>query len=258
MDAMHRFHLPPEACRGDILELAGSEAHHAARVLRLRRGDAVIVLDGAGHEIACEVAEAEGTRVPLRVTARRAVPRPPFHITLLQALPKGRLFEGILQKATELGAARIVPLLTERVVRQIDGAKAESRHAQWQQVAVEAIKQCGAAWLPRVEAPVTLAAFLARAENFDLPLVASLQPGSRHPRHWLDQFRATRPGEPATVCVWVGPEGDFTGAEVEAIMASGARPITLGPLVLRVETAATYCLSVLSYELRSPSAERSS
>lgn len=232
------------------MALSGDEGHHAARVLRLRRGDAVTVLDGAGGELACVVAEVAGSRVRLEVTARRTVPPPPFRITLLQALPKGKLFESVVQKATELGVDRIVPLLSERVVAQLDDRKAASRQAEWQQVAVEACKQCGQAWLPRVEAPVTPAAFLARGERFDLPLVASLQPGSRSPRRWFEEYRARAGVRPVSVSVWVGPEGDFTAAEVAAIVAGGARPITLGPLVLRVETAAVYCLSVLNYELR--------
>lgn len=247
---MHRFFLPPEAARGASVELSGDEAHHAARVLRLRRGDPAVVLDGAGAELACVVADVAGSRVRLDVTARRTVPAAPFRITLLQAVPKGKLFEGIVQKATELGAARIVPILSERVVSQLDDRKVAARQADWQQVALEACKQCGQAWLPRVEAPVTPAAFLARREAFDLPLVASLQPGRRHARAWFEEYRARQGGLPGSVAVWVGPEGDFTAAEVEAITAGGARPITLGPLVLRVETAAVYCLSVLNHELR--------
>lgn len=251
---MHRFHLPPAACHGPVLELTGSEAHHAARVLRLRRGDAVVVLDGRGNEFSCEVEEVDRAAVRLTVKAKRVGPREPFYVTLLQALPKGKLFDSIVQKATELGVTRIVPLLTERVVSQLDDAKTESKREHWQQVAVEAIKQCGAPWLSRVEAPMTPAQFLARAEEFDLPLIASLQSGSRHPRQWFEEFRAAHKAEPESVAIWVGPEGDFTETEVAAIVAAGARPITLGPLVLRVETAATYCLSVLNYELRSRSA----
>ncbi|MFM1767796.1 MAG: Ribosomal small subunit methyltransferase [Verrucomicrobiota bacterium] len=247
---MHRFFLPPEAARGPIVELSGEEAHHAARVLRLRRGDPVAVLDGAGGELACVVADVAGGRVRLEVSARRVVPAPAWRLTLLQALPKGKLFESIVQKATELGVARIVPVLSERVIAQLDDRKAAARQADWQQVAVEACKQCGQAWLPRVEAPATPAALLARAESWDLPLVASLQPGSRHPRACFEDYRAAHGRAPASVCVWVGPEGDFTAAEIEAITAGGARPITLGPLVLRVETAAVYCLSVLNYELQ--------
>jgi 16S rRNA (uracil1498-N3)-methyltransferase len=101
-----------------------------------------------------------------------------------------------------------------------------------------------------VEAAVTPARFLSRGEQFDLPLIASLQPGSRHPREYFDEFRQRHGRLPASACVWVGPEGDFTLEEVEAVTKSGALPITLGPLVLRADTAAVYCLSILSYELQ--------
>ena len=158
--------------------------------------------------------------------------------------------ELIVQKATELGAHRIVPILSERTVPQVtvDSAKI----GKWAATAIESIKQCGSFWLPRVDAPLTTQAFLARGEKFDLSLIASLQGGARPPREHFDLFRAERNCPPKSVSVWVGPEGDFTPAETNAIRAAGALPITLGPLVLRSETAAIYCLSVIHYELQSP------
>ena len=249
---MHRFHLPPEQCRESFVTLPDEEAHHALRVLRLRRGDAAVVLDGAGSELRCEVAEAGRQTVRLVVKSRVTSPPPAHQLTLLQAIPKGKLLNSIIQKATELGASRVVPLLTERVVTHLDEDKTDARRDHWQHVAIEAIKQCGAHWLPRVEAATTTAEFLARAEVFDLPLIASLQPGACHPREHFDNFRRTHGRQPASLCVWVGPEGDFTPEEVASVLAAGARPITLGPLVLRSDTAAVYCLSVLSYEMQSP------
>jgi 16S rRNA (uracil1498-N3)-methyltransferase len=166
----------------------------------------------------------------------------------LQAVPKGKIIESIIQKATELGVTRIVPLLSERVVVDLDEKHAGRKAEKWQQVAVEAIKQCGAAWLPRVELPVTPKEFLARRETFELPLVASLQPGAEHPRNYFRKFEAQHGRKPRSACIWIGPEGDFTAEEVGAITSGGAWPITLGRLVLRVETAATYCLSILNYE----------
>jgi 16S rRNA (uracil1498-N3)-methyltransferase len=107
------------------------------------------------------------------------------------------------------------------------------------------MKQCGAPWLLQVETPVAPAQFLARKENFDLALVGSLQLDAKHPREFFREL-----SQPRSAAVWIGPEGDFTAEEIDAIKAGGAYPITLGPLVLRTETAATYCLSVLNYELR--------
>lgn len=246
---MHRFHLPPEECNAGPLMLAGREAHHALHVLRVRRGDRITILDGAGREFLCTVANFDRDKVQLAIAETKLAPAPPCQITLLQAVPKGKIIESIIQKATELGAARIVPLLTERVVMDLDDKHAGRKAEKWQQIAIEAIKQCGAAWLPRVEAPMTLKEFLARKESFELPLIGSLQPGAQHPRNYFQKFTAEHGRKPQTACVWIGPEGDLTPEEVAAITAAGALPITLGHLVLRVETAATYCLSILNYEL---------
>jgi 16S rRNA (uracil1498-N3)-methyltransferase len=246
---MHRFYLSPDECKIVPLTLAGREAHHALRVLRIRKGDQVTILDGAGREFLCAVENFDRDKIQLTVVQTKTVSAPPCPITLLQAVPKGKIIESIIQKATELGVARIVPLLTERVVMDLDDKHAARKSEKWQQVAIEAIKQCGAAWLPRVASPVTPEEFLARAEKFELPLVASLQPGAQHPRKYFEKFEADHGRKPRSACVWIGPEGDFTTEEVAAIMSAGALPITLGQLVLRVETAATYCVSILDYEL---------
>ncbi len=248
---MHRFHLSPEHCRSDQLRLDGREAHHALHVLRLKPGERVTVLDGAGGEFLCDVETAAKNSLTLAVKEKQSTPAPPCAITLLVAIPKGKLIEGIIQKAVELGAQRIVPLLTERVVTQLDDDGAESKREKWQTVAIEAIKQCGATWLPKVETPQTISEFLARGEAIELALVGSLQTERRPPRAWLQEFKQQHGRLPRSAAAWIGPEGDFTLAELLAIEASGARPITLGRLTLRVETAAVYCLSFLNYELQS-------
>lgn len=254
---MHRFHLSPNECRSETLTLAGAEAHHALRVLRVQDGERVTVLDGAGAILNCEVTGRTRDTLALRVLERNFAAPLPCAITLLVGVPKGKIIESIIQKATELGVARIVPLLSERVVTQLDADGAEAKAEKWQHIALEAIKQCGSPWLPRVEPPVAPAQWLARREPCDLALVGCLEPGSRHPRVRFEEFLITHQKLPASVTVWVGPEGDFTAAEYAAIQKSGARPITLGPLVLRVETAATYCLSVVNYELQWSAEHRS-
>ena len=248
---MHRFYLPPNECQGSALTLTGREAHHGLRVLRLRKGERVTVLNGVGRVFDCEVTSLNRDTIGLDVQETKDAPAPPCEITLVQAIPKGKLLDSVIQKATELGVSRVVPLLSERVITQIDGDNSDTKTVHWRTVAIEAIKQCGSPWLPRIEPAVSLAELLARKEAFDVVLIASLQPGSRHPRVWFDQFRQRERREPKSACVWVGPEGDFTEGEVAAVMAAGAAPITLGPLVLRCETAATYCLSVINYEAQS-------
>ena len=136
---MHRFYLPPERCAGNTLRLDEREAHHALHVLRVKPGEPAIVLDGAGNEFLCEVASVSHDAVELRVAKKNFIPPLPCRITLLQALPKGKIIESIIQKAVELGAHRIVPLLTERVVTRLDEGSAEHKREKWQQVAIEAI-----------------------------------------------------------------------------------------------------------------------
>jgi len=249
---MHRFYLPPSECRASSISLAGREAHHALHVLRIRNGEAITVLDGEGHVLLCEVASLQRDHLRLNVLERESAPPLPSHITLAQAIPKGKLFEAIIQKATELGVFRIVPLLTERVVGKLAPEEASHKVEKWRQVAIEAIKQCGSSWLPKIETPLTVEKFLPLQTEVDLALVGSLEPKSQHPRLFFKEFAQAHGKKPTTVSVGIGPEGDFTSAELSTLESAGAKPITLGPLVLRTETAALYCLSFINYELQSP------
>ena len=253
---MHRFYLTPEHCAGAALRLHGREAHHALRVLRVKYGELVAVLDGIGNEFLCTVENGSREAVTLSVSLKNFTPAPPCPVTLLVAVPKGKIIEDIIQKAVELGASRIVPLLTERVATHLDADAAADKREKWQQVAIEAIKQCGALWLPKIETPMTIQNFLARPETFDLSLVGSLQTERRHPRECFEEFQTRNGRRPQNAAVWIGPEGDFTPEELQAIQNSGAQPVSLGKLVLRVETAAIYCLSILNYELQRQDATR--
>jgi len=248
---MHRFYLPPEQAQTPGLTLTGREAHHALHVLRVASGERVVVLDGAGQELRCEVQNAGRDTVQLAVIERNRLPPLPCQITLLQAIPKARLIEDIIEKAVELGVHRVVPLLSERVVTQLDAASAEAKAAKWRLTAIEALKQSGNPWLPQIDTPLTPHAFLAQRPAFDLALIGSLQDDRRHPRAPIHDYRRKHQRPPCSAAIWVGPEGDFTPAEVALARASGAHPISLGRLVLRCETAAIYCLSVLNYELQS-------
>jgi 16S rRNA (uracil1498-N3)-methyltransferase len=244
---MHRFYLSPEETRGTECVLPEREARHAAQVLRLRAGDKAIVLNGAGDELDCEVVEVTKVNVRLVVRGRKTWDALPHEITLFQAVPKGHLFESIVQKATELGIRRVVPLLTSRVATRLEPDDRGRKREKWRQVAIESIKQCGSPWLPEIELPRELADTLGDLPSFHLSLLASLRPNSRNPKmvfHSVEKF----PGAPLQCAIWVGPEGDFSSEECHAIERSGAVPITLGNLVLRCETAAVYCMSVVNYE----------
>ena len=254
--SMHRFYLPPGQSRGQLLTLQDGEAHHAIHVLRVRKGETLSVLDGEGQELLCEVADVAKKLVSLNVRERKDVPPLPYELTLFQAIPKGKTMDLIVQKATELGVRRIVPILSERVTVQLEGERIEDKRDKWQHVAIEAIKQCGQRWLPRVETPCSLAEGLRTYKDLDFSLVGSLQPGSRHPREFINAYITERKAPPRTVAIWVGPEGDLTASEIATLTSNGVLPITLGRLVLRCETAAIYCLSVMNHELQVLNSEK--
>jgi 16S rRNA (uracil1498-N3)-methyltransferase len=246
---MHHFYLPPEQCLEPCLRLTGREAHHGLHVLRLREGERIVVLDGAGGKMLCEVTQVKSSAIHLVVSQRDSVPPAPFQITLAQALPKGKLMDAIVQKAVELGVSRIAPLLSERVVTHLDSEKAIERAAHWRTIAIEAIKQCGSAWLPGIDELVTPQDFVARRDPFDLALIGSLQPDSRPLHECFAAFEARHGRKPRSVCVWIGPEGDFTPEEIAIAKNGGAFPVSFGNLVLRCETAAISSLAILNYEL---------
>jgi len=247
---MHRFYLPPNECEGKHIALKDREAHHALHVLRIREGEEVTVLDGVGGEYRCVVGTRLKKMVDLEVVQGIVHPRRAYDITLLQALPKGKLFDSIIQKATELGVNRIQPMITERVVMQLDKDDAAQKRDKWQQLAIEAIKQCGSPWLTKIETPVGIKDIIANPPQVELSEVGSLQPGSQHPRLAFENFERQHKRKPKSVALWVGPEGDFTAEEIKMIESTGAVPVTFGSLVLRVETAAIYGLSILNYELQ--------
>jgi 16S rRNA (uracil1498-N3)-methyltransferase len=247
---MHRFYLEPN----DWLSatLTGSEAHHARDVLRLQPGARITLFDGQGREGIAEIEALNSSAVHARVLREAVTPPLRARITLAQAIPKGKNMDLIVQKAVEIGAAEIFPLLSGRSVVQLDSENAAHKRPKWQTVALEAAKQCGQNWLPHVHIPRTPDEFFATAgaTAYDLRLIGSLQPGALHLKKILaDYARAHAGARPARVLMLIGPEGDFTPAEIARARSHGCAPLTLGPIVLRVETAAIYCLSILSYEL---------
>jgi 16S rRNA (uracil1498-N3)-methyltransferase len=247
---MHRFFLPPDKTHGEVLALSEDDAHHAARVLRVQAGELVVVLDGAGGELRCRVESVGKRDVTARVTQRVAHPPRVAEVTLVQAIAKTKAMDGIVQKSVELGATRVVPLLADRSISH--PGDAEDKRAKWQMIATEAAKQSGAVWLTRVDAPLTPARWLAHGDRFDLVLIGSLLDAPQHPRTHFERFFHEHGRLPRSVAVIVGPEGDFTAAEYAAFKTAGAKSITLGPLVLRCETAATYGLAVVNHELTMP------
>lgn len=218
-------------------------------VLRLDAGERVTIFDGRGREATATIVDAKSSGVSLKPGAPSQTPPPPAAITLAQAIPKGKNMDLIVQKAVELGASRVVPIVSERTIVRLDATDASAKQSKWQEVALEACKQCGQNHLPEIAKPVTPKEYLESGERSELLLIASLQPDSRPIKTVLAEFSAHQGRLPKSVTVWVGPEGDFTPAELALAKSHGCLPVTLGPIILRTETAALYCLSVLAHEL---------
>ena len=248
---LHRFYLPPTQWNPDHLALDEAESHHCTDVLRLREGNRVVVFNGEGTDVTAEIAFLSKREVGLRPLFNQQTPRPAAAITLAQAVPKGKNMDLVIQKATELGAAEIVPLISERTVVRVDAADAADKQEKWQRIAIEACKQCGQNHLPRVHAPVSLERYFTAQPGHDLLIIAAIEPGARRLKELLSEWRGVNPGKekPTSVLVLIGPEGDFTPAEVGLAKSRGCQPMSLGPIILRTETAAIYSLSTLAHEL---------
>jgi 16S rRNA (uracil1498-N3)-methyltransferase len=251
---MHRFFLPPADFVQDRPTLSSAESHHATQVLRLGAGDKIAVFDGDGHEGTAVIEEADARAVVLSLRARQTTPPLACEITLVQAIPKGKNMELILQKAVELGAARIAPLLSDRTIVRLDAEERQARQAKWHSVVLEACKQCGQNRLPEILPPSTVKDFLQSFPLVECPLIASLQPDARSVAETLQRVRTDLGRPPTQAAIMIGPEGDFTPAETAMAKSAGFFPVTLGPIILRTETAALYSLSVLAHELFQPAA----
>src|SRR5262245_14572760 len=167
---MHRFYVSPEDWDSRAIALRGSEAHHARDVLRLKAGEKVVLFNGRGREITAEIANLAGDEIRLRKLHEAETPPLRCRIVLGQAMPKGKNMELIVQKAVEIGAAEIAPIMSDRTIAQVDSDSAAHKQTKWQQIAIGAAKQCGQNWLPRVHAPRKLTEFFSTAseQSFDL------------------------------------------------------------------------------------------
>ncbi|MEO6996165.1 MAG: RsmE family RNA methyltransferase [Lacunisphaera sp.] len=247
-----RVYFRPTDREPTEIRLDAGESHHLVAVNRCSRGDPVIAFDGHGREWITECAEPSKNATVLRVRESRQAQALPHEITLAQALPKGSTMDDIIRQATEVGAARIVPLLSERTQVHLDGDRAEKKTEKWHTGAIEAAKQCGNPWLPEISPIQHFAAFVRDAKDYDLKLIASLHAGAMTLKTALSHYRGKHGAAMPRKAVWlIGPEGDFSPAELTDAISAGFQPITLGPLVLRSDTAAIYALSILGYELMS-------
>jgi 16S rRNA (uracil1498-N3)-methyltransferase len=240
-----RVYVETVLAPGAIVELPRETASHLAKVLRARGGDPIILFGGDGREYAGAVESVRGSRVTASVGDGAEVDRESsLAITLVQCVPRGDRMDFIVQKATELGVTRIVPVLSQRSVVRLDAAQAESKAAHWRAVVVNACEQCGRNRLPVIAAPVPLIEYLGSSAAGAGPPAAET-PAARFVLE-PDLEAAAAPVALETAAhIAVGPEGGFGDDELEAFRIAGFRKLRLGPRILRTETAAIAALTWL-------------
>jgi 16S rRNA (uracil1498-N3)-methyltransferase len=245
-----RLHVDRTLVEHDEFALPDAVARHA-QVRRVQPGDALRLFDGRGHEHAAQVLEMGRRAVRVRVgTAFEVVPELPQRVTLALGMPANERMDTLVEKATELGVQAIQPLECERSVLRLTGERAQRKREHWQAVAVAASEQCGRAWVPQVAPVCGLAPWLQG-------LVGRDEAGAGGGR-WLLSFSAEAqapgvlleqmPSSPPALCVLSGPEGGLSSAEEAAARAAGFAPVTLGPRVLRADTAPLAVLAWLSLQ----------
>lgn len=241
---MSRFYASPECiCEGKII-LRGREAHHARDVMRLEPGDDITVFDGTGREYSGVIDKIAKEEIVIRIKKILERKTDACKLTLVQAIPKLSKMDVIVEKATELGVERIIPVVTERTIVQADVSKACLKTERWRKIAVTASKQCGRATIAEINGIMKFEDSLSFVRGHELAVIPCLCGGAESIKSVLRGSRAK------SAIAFIGPEGDFTKEEVSLAVSKGVTPVSLGTEILRSDTAAISVLSVLNYELR--------
>jgi 16S rRNA (uracil1498-N3)-methyltransferase len=218
------------------IELPKDTASHIVKVLRARPGDGLVLFNGNGCEHVGAIESIRGPRVTVSVGEARAIDREsPLHIILVQSIPRGDRMDFVIQKATELGVSRIVPVLSARSVVRLDERQSESKVQHWRGVAISACEQCGRNRVPKIDAPLDLIDYLGSEPGAPVRLLLDPESASGEPVKSAQQ----------SIEVTVGPEGGFSPQELDAMRVAGLKGIRLGPRILRTETAALVALTWL-------------
>ncbi len=234
-----RIHQSEVGPAGGHQRLDGSAASHVSKVLRLGVGDALVVFDGKGTGRRAVIAEVTRNAVCVELGARiEPLPESPLAVTLLQAIGRGNRMDFVVQKATELGVSRIVPVMSHRSVVRLDTDRKARRQAHWNQVAASACEQCGRDLVPQIDAPVTLTVTLSDTRLPKTRIVLA--------EDQRTELGKITPGDNA-VAVLVGPEGGFTQDEYALCADAGFEPTGLGPRTLRTETAPLAAIAILQF-----------
>ncbi|RKY42688.1 MAG: 16S rRNA (uracil(1498)-N(3))-methyltransferase [Candidatus Makaraimicrobium thalassicum] len=242
---MNRFYVPGTNIRKGEIMIDGEEAHHMMDVIRLQDGDKVVIFDGTGNEYTGFIKKTG--RRPRRViveivrTERPSVESIP-KVTLAQAIPRKGKMDYIVEKATELGVFRLIPLVSERTVVRPDAAGCRRKTGRWRKIAIETSKQCGRSSIPVVDEITGFGEIARQIDQYDLALLAGFMHNAVSIKESLAGFRT------GDILVFIGPEGDFSPEEIRMADRDNCRFVSLGSRILKSDTAGLFVLSAVDYE----------
>jgi len=244
---MPRLFIFQKLAVGDEIELSGEEAHHIIRVLRFRQGDVISISDGESEESLGVISDLDvrNTKIKIRILEKNKSKEVKPFITLLQGLPKGEKLDLVIQKSTEIGVSKVIPVITERTVANIDQSKVESRMKRWNKIALEAAKQSMRIDIPQIGNLTTFDDSLREIDKHQLSII----PWEQEKEFSLKTILKDMKGHITKVAIFIGPEGGFSPDEVKRAKEYGAVSVSLGPRILRTETAAIAVCSIIMYEL---------
>ncbi|MGZ3592901.1 MAG: 16S rRNA (uracil(1498)-N(3))-methyltransferase [Syntrophales bacterium] len=243
---MPRIYFPGIRGKGEIFDLGGDNLRYVKSVLRMKKGDQLVLFDGAGWEHIAVIKNFSADGINLEVIGKNRIQDESPRITLLQALPKANKMDSIVRKATELGAHTIIPFRSARSIPQLTTEKARARVSRWRSIATEAARQCGRADIPEIKDVLSFEKMLASEEEGTLKIIFWEEESERGIKQILrdKRYEGTR-----DITVMIGPEGGFSREEVASAVKRGFISASLGRNVLKVETAAVTIISIIQYEL---------
>jgi 16S rRNA (uracil1498-N3)-methyltransferase len=237
-----RFYVPEENVISNTIILREGEARHVRKVMRLKKGDPVTAFDGTGREYRGAIREVNLKEVIIDIAkVIEAAQDEGMHITLAQAIPKKDTMDYIVQKSTELGVEKIIPMQTARTIVDLKEGKERRRLERWNAIARESSKQCGRLTLPDIERVVDFSGAVAEIEKNELALMPTLGRQGENLKTVINGFSGS------SIICFIGPEGDFTPDEILEAEEKGVRFVSLGPRVLRCDTAAIALLSAIQF-----------
>ena len=243
---MRRFFVESQHITHRQATLSGDSFRHAVKVLRLGKGDEIRIFDESGHEYQARISQVGKQQLTAEITRRRRpLPEPAIRLTIMPALPKADRMRWVVQKCAELGVARVVPIITERTVVRISQEEAKSRVERWRKISQEASRQCGRATVMEVDSPLPLSQAVGLAKRQGIALAAYEELKGEG-----GLWAALKEAEGmVSLALLIGPEGGFVPEEIALMRRSGIVLVSLGPRILRSETAAMATAAVIMYEL---------